>query len=567
MLMNRRKFLYGSASMLALSRMAFAKQNEFDCDVCIAGGGTGGVAAAMSALARGVRVVMTEPTDWVGGQLTAQAVPPDEHPYIEDFGCTLRYRQYRNSVRAYYKRHFPLTAQAAANSRLNPGNGGSSNLSAEFRVCLAVLENSLLPYLSSGQLTLLLRHTPESASMDGDKIRALIVKDMVTGAKRSITARYFLDATELGDLLPMTNTEFVTGTEPHAETGELHAPVVGNPAASQGFTFGFAMDYLEGEDHTIEKPEDYSYWSSYVPPLIPPYPGHLLGWTIPVPTASSKPWTQYVLPNPDSKHDTWGNLWFYRRIADPRNFAPGTYRSGITLVNWFQNDYSGGDLLTSSAEEQLKQLHHARQLSLSLMYWMQTEAPRLDGGTGMKGLRLRRDVTDTADGLAKHVYIREARRIKADFTVTEQMIGTDMRMKETGKAKNEVRAVQFADSVGVAAYKFDIHPSAGGTNTIDASALPYQIPLGALIPIRTENLIPAAKNIGTTHITNACYRTHVGEWGIGEAAGAGAAYAVRTGKSLREIRKNPKLLVEFQSELRSDGFELEWPASAKALDW
>ena len=37
-------------------------------------------------------------------------------------------------------------------------------------------------------------------------------------------------------------------------------------------------------------------------------------------------------------------------------------------------------------------------------------------------------------------------------------------------------------------------------NYIDISSLPFQIPLGALIPERVENLLPACKNIGTTHI-------------------------------------------------------------------
>ncbi len=166
---NRRSFLYGSASTLALSRFAFAKEAGFDCDLCIAGGGMGGVAAALAALHRGVRVVMTEPTDWIGGQLTAQAVSaPDEHPYIDQFGCTKRYRQLRNAVLQYYRDHYPLTSKAAANPRLNPGNGGVSKICAELRVWLAVLEAMLQPYLSSGQLTLLLEHTPESASLAGD---------------------------------------------------------------------------------------------------------------------------------------------------------------------------------------------------------------------------------------------------------------------------------------------------------------------------------------------------------------------------------------------------------------
>jgi hypothetical protein len=565
--MDRRRFIAASASLLAGGNLALAAPAEFECDVCIVGGGTGGTAAAMAALAGGMRVVMTEETDWIGGQFTAQAVPADEHPYIETFGCTRRYRQFRKAVRDYYRRFYPLTAAAAADPLLNPGNGGVSHICVEFRVCLAVLQSSLQPYLSSGQLTLLLRHTVQSASMAGDAIRALTFRDEETSATRSIQARYFLDATELGDLLPLTRTEFVTGTESRAETGELHAAAVADPAGSQGFTFCFAMDYLEGEDHVIDKPADYAFWRSFVPKLTPPYPGPQISWTVPVPTAAAKPWTQYLLPNPDKAHDTWGNLWFYRRIVDPRNFTAGAYRSGVTLVNLPQNDYSAGDLLTSSPADRLKYLHDARQLSLSLLYWMQTEAPRVDGGAGMKGLRMRNDMTGTEDGLAKYPYIREARRIQPEFRITEQLVGTEMRMKETGKSKEAVRAVQFADSVGIGAYKIDVHAGVHGANFIDASALPFQIPLGAFLPARVENLLPACKNIGTTHITNACYREHPTEWNIGEAAGAVAAFAVAKGKLPRQIRNNAKLMADLQAQLRKDGFELEWPHEAQALDW
>ena len=48
-------------------------------DLLIVGGGVSGVAAALTALRLGLRVVLTEETDWIGGQLTAQAVPPDEN--------------------------------------------------------------------------------------------------------------------------------------------------------------------------------------------------------------------------------------------------------------------------------------------------------------------------------------------------------------------------------------------------------------------------------------------------------------------------------------------------------
>ena len=121
------------------------------------------------------------------------------------------------------------------------------------------------------------------------------------------------------------------------------------------------------------------------------------------------------------------NLWIYRRIADPANFLPGTYPSAITLVNWPQNDFWLGDLVTASPDEQKQLLRRAKQLSLSLLYWMQTEAPGPNDSAGWKGLRLRRDIVDTEDGLAKTVYVRESRRIQAEFTVLEQHVGTEMR--------------------------------------------------------------------------------------------------------------------------------------------
>ncbi|MES4786346.1 MAG: FAD-dependent oxidoreductase, partial [Nitrospiraceae bacterium] len=77
-------------------------------------------AAAMAATALGFRVILTEITDWIGGQLTSQAVPPDEHPWIEQFGCTRRYRQFREGVRRYYRDHYPLTPEARTDPALNP---------------------------------------------------------------------------------------------------------------------------------------------------------------------------------------------------------------------------------------------------------------------------------------------------------------------------------------------------------------------------------------------------------------------------------------------------------------
>ena len=111
-----------------------------------------GVAAALAAARMGKSVVLTEETDWIGGQLTSQAVPPDEHPWIEQFGCTSLYRQFREGVRDYYRRYFPITPEARSNPRLNPGNGRVSRLCHEPRAALAVLNHMLAPYVHSGRI-------------------------------------------------------------------------------------------------------------------------------------------------------------------------------------------------------------------------------------------------------------------------------------------------------------------------------------------------------------------------------------------------------------------------------
>jgi hypothetical protein len=218
-----------------------------------------------------------------------------------------------------------------------------------------------------------------------------------------------------------------------------------------------------------------------------------------------------------------------------------------------------GNITDVPAEVRKKNLYEAKQLSLSLLYWLQTEAPRPDGKTGWKGLRLRGDITGTLDGLAKYPYIRESRRILAEYTIPEQDISLQDRMEITGKPREEARAKSYHDSVGIGYYALDLHPSTGGDNYIDMESVPFEIPLGAMIPVRMENLIPGCKNIGSTHITNGSYRLHPVEWTIGEAAGALCAYAMKKKVEPRQVRNSKDLLSDFQKLLVDQGFELKWP--------
>ena len=530
---------------------------ELPADVIIAGAGMGGCAAAIAALRNGLRVVMTEETDWIGGQLTQQGLScPDEHPWIESFGATQLYSDLRTAIREYYVRHYPLTEAAKTNKNLNPGSGAVSRLCHEPRVALAVLSNMLAPYLASGKLTLLLQHKIEGADINGDKVKALKAHSLQTGDKIILTAPYFIDATELGDLLPLTKTEYATGAESRQNTHELHAAEKAEPDNNQAFTWCFAMDYLADENHLIDKPKDYAYWQKLVPDLTPAWPGKLLSLSYSNPSTlqpkalgfdpTGKPTGQML------------NLWNYRRIIDRNNFKPGFFSGDISMVNWPQNDYFIRNIIDVTEQEFQAALEQGRQLSLSLFYWLQTEAPRADGGVGWPGLRLRGDIVGTDDGLAKCPYIRESRRIKSVFTILEEHVGKENRIL-IKKKKAGSKAADFFDSIGIGYYHIDLHPGTTGNNYIDFGSLPFQIPLGALLPQRMQNLIPANKNIGTTHITNGCYRLHPVEWSIGEAAGMLIAFSLGKKLTPHAVRDKKSVLEDFQQFIRTQGIATHWP--------
>ncbi|MDI9634989.1 FAD-dependent oxidoreductase [Geitlerinema splendidum] len=344
----------------------------------------------------------------------------------------------------------------------------------------------------------------------------------------------FLDATETGELLPLTGTEYRLGAESKSQTNEPNA-LDGDPEPEnvQGITWCAALGWDPEGDHTIEKPAEYDFWKDFQPVG---WPDKLLSFTM-LHVQKGEP-VHFPLFSED-----WFNLFSYRQIVQPAHHKDA--REAATIMNWPMNDYYIGTILDVDAEVAAKRLKSSKQLTLSMLYWLQTEH-------GYRGLRLRGDLTGTSDGLAKAAYIRESRRIEARFTVLEQHIAAYTNSEAT-------LAPEMPASVGVGAYRIDLHPSTNERPTLDTSTLPFQIPLGALIPVRIRNLIPACKNIGVTHITNGCYRLHPIEWNIGEVAGLLAWHCLEKKLETSQVLANAENVIDFQSLCHSEGIEIAWP--------
>jgi FAD dependent oxidoreductase len=512
------------------------------CEILIVGGGTGGVAAALAAASAGRQVVLLEETDWLGGQLTAQGVSAlDEHAHIETFGGTASYYRLRDLLRDAYR---PRAGDAGRAADFNPGRCWVSRLAFEPRVAVEAIDRLLQPHVDAGRLTILRRTKAIGASTDGVRIASVVAMNLDDARLHRFEARTVIDATELGDLLPLAGVEHVVGAETIAETGEPQAqPLQAQPHCVQSFTYTFACERRDdGERHVVERPEKYEHYRAAQPYSlrIEVHGGEIYG--------EASGWLDYRLY--ETRPGTKGGLWTYRRLLDRDCFAGGVAHD-LTLFNWPGNDYRDRSILEGGALAAARSLQDAKRVSLGFLHWLQSEAPAIGDRLGAPELRLRADVMGTADGLSKHPYIRESRRIRALKTIVEQEV--------SARHRPGPRAALFADSVGVGWYPIDIHRS--GPDDIGASCRtkPFHVALGALLPVRVVNLIAGAKNIGTTHITNGCYRLHPVEWNVGEAAGALAAFAIENEVAPAAVRETPDLLARFQRRLLERGVPLVWP--------
>ncbi len=511
------------------------RSGEPACDILVVGGSDGGTAAALAAAEAGAGVCLMEDSNWLGGQLTSQGVSvPDEPKTIRQFGGTRRYYRFLQLTRDYYFDHYRVKP-GMNRTRFNPGSCIASYHSFEPRVGARVLRALAQPLIDAGRLHIFYNTHATACEMDaaGTTIRSVTAVSN-GGAIHSFHPRYVLDSTDLGDLLAIVGAEgsdWISGAESRADTGEPDAPAIRHPEWVQPFTFPFALSWSPSTAAANRIPEPQGYAELKTQQKYTAKDGYLTGVR-----AGPLPW------------------WRYRRILCAGNFQDPRISQDITLVNCDSNDYLGGDTaftLHAARPERDAFFERARRVSLGYLYWLQNECPR-DGGRG-KGypeFRLRKDVFSTPDGLAKSPYIRESRRIRAVRTVKEQDISV--------RANPGARAKPMSDSVGIGHYALDIHRNGGGEKALSVKTRPFQVPLGALIPIRLENLIPAGKAIGATHLTNGAYRLHSTEWNIGESAGLLAAFCLRIGVTPRQLATDTHARKRFQEELLSNGIPLYW---------
>ncbi|WP_245395528.1 FAD-dependent oxidoreductase [Anthocerotibacter panamensis] len=544
---------------------------KLGCEVLIAGGGLGGTAAALEALQRQKQVCLTEISDWIGGQVSQQGVSAlDESQLQRQLGLFARsYRRFREGVRA-------LTGEE------NPGQCWVSVLCFSPQAGVQVLEAMLKPYLASGQLVLLRNTVVKDLEVRDAQIQSVTVLTHIPRAqgenrlplsqvledwydpapsalfmKQPITlipsfrrpqgrSWMVIDATETGELLPLAGIPYRLGTE--RRTRWEPSAKGADPYCTQSFTYTFVLEQTANAQN-LAPPEDYD----------SPFNGPAYSF--------------------EQELFSFPAIFTYRRIRGqvpvslfPAQITMADLRVGDqSMQNWtWGNDWrlSTADtnlVLTQEqleAQGQLQQwrgglrpeaLARAEAHAYGYYYWLvngtkdvllQQRDPSYRKPTYPNYAFLRGVASPmgTEHGLARYPYIREGRRIigrpsrsyPEGFAIYETDItGQEPTLLFPGRTR------LYPDTVGLGGYPIDFHPCiindqfAPAPDDVTGSppnpqAL-YQIPLRALIPQKIDNLLAGAKNIATTHITNASYRVHPVEWAIGAAAGNTAAFVLEQG--------------------------------------
>jgi len=373
------------------------------CDVLVAGAGMGGVGAALAVAGRGHSVCLTEETDWVGGQATSGGVSAlDENRFIEISGGTRSYMEFRNRIREWYRANRNLTPQASAWENLNPGTCYVSALCFEPKTGVSVLTG----ILNRPGIATYLRTVIFAVEKHGANIESALAWQFAKNRVVRFRPRFVLDATEMGDLLPLAKVPYTVGSESKMETGEPDAPAQANRACVQSFTYPFALERSGGPTPPEPKPEDYD--------LILKRQGFSLSVNYPE-EFGWKGRVQYRMFGEDSpipNNMSSGPFFSWRRLLDSRNFASGVPHD-IALMNWPRQDYGAESPLDREPAALAGILQRAKQTSAAFLYWVRQQAPELV---------LRADVMGTRDGMSKYPYIRESRRMVAQGRVTEQDI-------------------------------------------------------------------------------------------------------------------------------------------------
>jgi len=488
-----------------------------DYDVIVAGAGTGGWAAAVQAARLGVRVLLLEETDWIGGQMSAAAVTTmDEAGLWKKFPVRERgiYREFHEGMVNYYYSldKDPFVTYYAYPDQLEGGYEPKATRAQLYGFIRQVRENG-------GMLDVSVRSRVVAVRKSGDTVNGVTV-DLAGGtaaSRRDLSCRVLVDATEYGDVIPLTGARY--------RVGNSISDAVDPQALVQDHTWtAVVREYPGGvPEHLQIKTPPPGYERSQAKRYRKFQHGGMLIWG-------------GVGKEMKGPRD-WRVYFAWRGMVDAESPLIGKRSAQRHTQSGFNggNDYPVTAATIEDPAQRRRDEREGIYLTLGTLYYFQ-QVLGLDWSLAedegyatpynrwkMKALDLRPDLEELATHLPQQPYVRECRRIIGVHT----LVAGDLTRFEEAK--------HFPTAVAMGDYFMDLdhgktaHAVEAGLDTGEPPRGngPFQVPFEVFIPEKIDGFIPAEKNISQSRLANGATRLQPITMLTGQAAGTIAALAVR----------------------------------------
>lgn len=352
-----KKWLTGITGILIL--WTSCKQTPVtETDVLVAGGGASGVAAGIQAARMGVRTLLIEETDWLGGMLTGAGVSAIDGNDRLPAGL---WGEFKAALVRHYGSPDSLRTGWVSAVLFEPSVG-----------------NRIFHEMTGAETDLEVRKNTRITGVrpigDG-RWEVRIRRD--DGREETVRATRLIDATELGDIARLCGVKSDIGMESRAVTGEAIAPETANGIVQDLTYVAILKDY--GKEVDLPEPAGYD-------------PAEFACCCLNEQCVSAK--------EPE-------RMWSKEKMLEYGKLPNGKY-----MINWpiEGNDYYV-NLIGLTPEERERALQPAKERTLRFIHFIRHEL-------GFRTLGPADDEYPTPDRLPYLPYHRESRRIRGKVRFT-----------------------------------------------------------------------------------------------------------------------------------------------------
>ncbi len=483
-------------------------------DLVVVGGTPGGIACAVAAAREGIKVLLVNHTQHLGGFMTA-GCGSWEAPY--DGARSPIFDELKRRIAEYYREKFgEKSAQylAALPDPTNKSRFGRPKV--EPKVCELIIDQMVA---AEPNITVLKGCYPAGADRQGELIKSVTLQEMHGSQKVIARGKIFADCMYEGDLAALAKVPYRVGRESRQEYGEPHAGII--------FT-ALKPPKPEGQSDNTE-----------------------IKLNIRSVGGPERRQGLEILPESTGEADGSVMSYNYRIILtkDPVNRVmvekPANYdreklgTSSRSIIPDIQNGkiaWNGGGRLVGPQKDYPeadwpKREEISRQYLDAMLGWLwfyqNDPTAKKEDQEFWKDYGLAKDEFPDNKNIPYEIYVREARRIVGQHVFTEF---------DSVAAPGIERSPVYPDSVAITDWPLDstactdreVRGKQEGRFMVADVWRPAQVPYRSILPTGVDNLlVPVC--LSATHVGWGTIRLEPVWMQTGEAAGIAAAMAVKAG--------------------------------------